>query len=64
MSRLPQVPDIPLDIPESIRLVLEPMKEQLDYFSNTLTIDRLPVTDPLIKGRVWNNAGVLTVSEG
>jgi len=64
MSKLPSIPDIPLELPENIREILEPMKEQLDYFTSTLTIDSLPETDPLKNGKVWNNAGVLTVSAG
>lgn len=30
----------------------------------TLNLDGLPDTDPHVNGRVWNNAGVLTVSAG
>lgn len=29
-----------------------------------IDIDSLPVADPNVKGQLWNNAGVLTVSEG
>lgn len=30
----------------------------------TLNLDGLPDTDPHVNGRIWNNAGILTVSTG
>jgi len=64
MSKLPSIPDVPLEIDSSIREVLEPMKEILDYLTGQLTIENLPKTDPRTAGKVWNNAGILTISAG
>ena len=34
-------------------------------FSNaSVSMTALPTSDPLVAGRLWNNAGVLTVSAG
>ncbi len=64
MSKLPSIPDVPLEIDNNIREVLEPMKEIIDYLSGQLAIESMPDTDPKVSGKVWNNAGVLTISNG
>lgn len=64
MSRLPSIPDVPLEIPENIREILEPMRTQLDYLTSKLKIDSLPVVDPKNSGDLWIDNGFLKVSDG
>lgn len=61
---LPSIPNIPLDIDPTIREILEPMKESIDYMNSNIQIDDLPTADPQINGKLWIDDNTLKVSRG
>ena len=62
MSKLPSIPEIPLEIDESVREILEPMKSIIDQLSAAVDPSKLPQTKPSSSGVIWSDKGELKIS--
>jgi len=56
------IPEIPLELPQEVREILEPMKQMIEQLVRAVDPDKLPTTRPDVPGVVWSDNGRIKVS--